>query len=92
MDLCLAACVHNCTINHFLDSRQSFSSTLVKLLKFEVIINNVNNFIRQCLAWFTCGKNGQLLCGKGLGVLDKCLYGEAPPQGSTLYAFIYHFL
>ena len=38
MDLCLAACVHACTINHFLDFvRQSFSSTLVKLLKFEVI-------------------------------------------------------
>ena len=29
--------------------------------------------------------------GGGGGVLDKCLYGEAPPQGSTLYAFIYHF-
>ena len=38
MDLFLAACVHKSTINHFLDfARQSFSSTLVKLLKFEVI-------------------------------------------------------
>ena len=25
------------------------------------------------------------------GVLNKCLYGEAPPRGPTPYPFIYHF-
>ena len=27
----------------------------------------------------------------GGGVLNKCLYGEAPPRGPTPYPFIYHF-
>ena len=27
----------------------------------------------------------------GGGVLNKVLYGEAPPRGPTLYPFIYHF-
>ena len=29
--------------------------------------------------------------GRGAGVLNKCLYGEAPPRGPTPYPFIYHF-
>jgi len=28
--------------------------------------------------------------GEG-GLLDKVLYGEAPPRGPTPYPFIYHF-
>ena len=27
----------------------------------------------------------------GRGVLNKVLYGEAPPRGPTPYPFIYHF-
>ena len=30
--------------------------------------------------------------GRGGGVLNKFLYGKAPPQGPTPYPFIYHFL
>ena len=29
--------------------------------------------------------------GEGGGVLNKFLYGEAPPRGPTPYPFIYHF-
>ena len=29
--------------------------------------------------------------GGGEGVLNKVLYGEAPPRGPTPYPFIYHF-
>ena len=29
--------------------------------------------------------------GRGGGVFNKCLYGEAPPRGPTPYPFIYHF-
>ena len=28
----------------------------------------------------------------GRGVLNKVLYGEAPPRGPTPYPFIYHFI
>ena len=28
---------------------------------------------------------------RGVGILNKCLYGEAPPRGPTPYPFIYHF-
>ena len=29
--------------------------------------------------------------GGGGGVLNKVVYGEAPPRGPTPYPFIYHF-
>ena len=29
--------------------------------------------------------------GKSRGILNKCLYGEAPPRGPTPYPFIEHF-
>ena len=32
-----------------------------------------------------------LLGSPGGGVLNKVLYGEAPPRGPTPYPFIYHF-
>ena len=46
------------------------------------------------VTWLKKGKNGQRswTAGKGReGLLNKFLYGEAPPWGPTPHPFIYHF-
>ena len=51
-------------------------------------------YVLQCTCMRSHSVTGMILPlypGGGGGVLNKVLYGEAPPRGPTPYPFIYHF-
>ena len=67
------------------------ATTMFPLFKISYKCRELSNFLAKDLLKVSSTFTKYMNPPPGGGVLNKCLYGEAPPRGPTPYPFIYHF-